>query len=117
MMNYVIVALGSNHLPAAHIRWASTRLATLLVGVRFSRTLWTPDIHGTGSYYMNRLATGFTELPIETLQLTLKAIEAETCRTKGSVTIDLDLMQYDGQRYHESDWPRPYIQQLITDIL
>jgi 7,8-dihydro-6-hydroxymethylpterin-pyrophosphokinase len=47
----------------------------------------------------------------------LKAIESETHRDKQHVTIDLDLMLYNSQRFHEQDWPQPYIQQIINDIL
>ena len=65
---------------------------------------------------MNQLITGKTELSIEELSLQLKEIEAEVHRTKELVTIDLDIMQYDNMRYHLSDWPRPYIQQLLDDI-
>ena len=48
--------------------------------------------------------------------MTLKAIEKEGHRSRGHVTIDLDLMLYNDARYHEKDWPRPYIQLLINDI-
>ena len=41
----------------------------------------------------------------------------ETQRSREHVTIDLDLMQYDSQRYHLKDWSRPYIQLLLPDIL
>jgi len=117
-MARVIIALGSNTLPAAHMQWAAQRLSSLLAGdVCFSRTLWTQDIHHTGIYYMNRLAAGSTSLPVDRLEQMLKDIEAETERTREAVTLDLDLMLYDGQRYHEKDWPRPYIQQLINEIL
>ena len=67
--------------------------------------------------YMNRLVRGTTSLHYDELQQLLKSIEASTGRSPHSVTIDLDLMQYDQQRYHEKDWPRPYIQQLLPDIL
>ena len=53
--------------------------------------------------------------PLTPTQLTalLKLTEQETRRTKQHVTIDLDLMQYDGERYHLADWERPYIQRLL----
>ena len=132
----VIIALGSNHLQAAHIEWASQRLAAVVQSLRFSRRLWTEDIHGRGIFYMNRLAFGTTTLSATDLQRALKAIEAESGRVlspkAGSlsqgmlpavlpqtphVTIDLDLMLYGDDRFHLSDWPRPYIQQLINDVL
>lgn len=112
MKHQVIIALGSNYLPSVHIQWASERLATLLDDCRLSRTLWTADIKGSGKMYQNRLVYGTTTLSAEALQKTLKQIEASTGRTKERVTIDLDLMQYDTQRYHEKDWQRPYFQAL-----
>jgi 2-amino-4-hydroxy-6-hydroxymethyldihydropteridine diphosphokinase len=66
---------------------------------------------------MNRLVCGTTDLSEEALQQLLKEIECATGRTKERVTIDLDLMQYDSQRHHEKDWQRPYIQNIIHDIL
>lgn len=116
-MHRVIIALGSNRLPAAHIQWASERMGSLLEDVRFSRRLWTEDIHGTGIYYMNRLAVANTTLSMDDLQHELKAIEAATGRSRQHVTIDLDLMLYDEQRFHERDWSRPYIQQLLPGFL
>ena len=117
MSHRIIIALGSNHHQAAHILWASERMRTLLNDCRLSRTLWTSDIKGTGKWYMNRLVCGTTDLSEEALQQLLKEIECATGRTKERVNIDLDLMQYDSQRHHEKDWQRPYIQNIIHDIL
>lgn len=112
-MASVLIALGSNHHQGAHIQWASQRLATLLTNVTLSRILWTPDIHGRGQWYMNRLLRAQTSLSPTQLTTLLKQIEQETQRTRQHVTIDLDLMQYDQQRYHLDDWQRHYIQQLL----
>ena len=112
-MASVLIALGSNYHQSAHIQWASQRLSALLSDVTLSRVLWTPDIHGRGQWYMNRLLRAKTSLSPTQLTSLLKQIEQETQRTKVHVTIDLDLMQYDQQRYHLDDWQRPYIQQLL----
>lgn len=112
-MASVLIALGSNYHQSAHIQWASQRLSALLSDVTLSRVLWTPDIHGRGQWYMNRLLRAKTSLSPTQLTSLLKQIEQETQRTKQHVTIDLDLMQYDQQRYHLDDWQRPYIQQLL----
>mgnify|MGYP002622603276 CR=1 FL=1 len=117
MKHHVIIALGSNHQQAVYIQWASERVMQLLDDCRLSRCLWTADIKGTGKWYMNRLAIGMTDLSADDLQVMLKETEALTGRTKDMVTIDLDLMQYDDCRYHEKDWQRPYIQNIIQDIL
>ena len=115
MNHTVIIALGSCHQQAVNIRWASERLSCLLGDCHLSRLLWTPDIKGSGRWYMNRLVCGTTPLSVDSLQQLLKQIEAEAGRTPDKVTIDLDLLQYDRQRYHERDWQRPYVTRLIND--
>ena len=117
MKHAVIIALGSNCRQSAHIRWASERLSFVLDDCRLSRVLWTADIKGSGKWYMNRLVTGYTALAVDDLQQLLKKTEAETGRIKEIVTIDLDLLQYDGQRYHEKDWERNYVSAIINDII
>ena len=117
MKHKVIIALGSNYLQAVHIRWASERLAQLLDDCHYSRMLWTADVKGSGKWYMNRLVAGSTTLSAEQLQQLLKETEAETGRSHERVTIDLDLMQYDNLRYHEKDWQRKYVTDIINDIL
>jgi len=116
-MSTVIIAIGSNTLPDHHLALARRRLASVLSGVRFSRELRSQDYHGRDVWYLNQLARGECALSADELETRLKAIEAESGRTADRVTLDLDLMQYDGRRYHERDWPRPYIQQLLPDIL
>ena len=114
-MHQVLIAIGSCYHQNVHIQWASERLSCWLRDIQLSRKLWTQDIHGTGLWYMNRLVAGYTDLSVNEINRKLKAIEAETCRTKGCITLDLDLMLYDTERYHLRDWPRPYIQLLLPD--
>ena len=101
---HILISLGSNHLPNAHIRWASGCLATLFEDVRFSDIIWTQDVKGSGHWYMNRLAACTTQLTVEEIEQKLKAIEQKAHRTKEHVTIDLDLMQYGTGRFHDRDW-------------
>ena len=115
-MANVLIALGSNYHQSAHILWASQRLAALLADVTLSPILWTPDIHGRGLWYMNRLLRARTMLSPTQLTALLKQIEQETQRTQQHVTIDLDLMQYDDVRYHLRDWERRYIKDLINEL-
>ena len=116
MSHQVLIALGSNSRPTVFMAWAAGRLTALLSDVRFSRIIWTKDVKGGGRLYMNRLAYGTTDLTALELQQALKAMEAETGRSRELVTLDLDLMQYDQERHHLNDWPRPYIQQLLPDL-
>ncbi len=116
-MTTVIISISSNHIQAAHLQWAAQWLSTLLSDAKYSHTLWTADVKGSGLMYMNRLVTGTTDLSPDALLSLLKAAEQRCHRSAGRVTLDLDLMQYGQQRMHLHDWPRPYIQQLINDIL
>ena len=112
----VLIALGSNHRQPVFTQWASQRLGVLLDNPRFSDTMWTKDIKGSGLMYMNRLVAGTTLLSVSKMEQLLKQIEAEAHRTSEQVTIDLDLMQYDSERYHLRDWPRPYIADLLEKL-
>jgi len=115
-MHAVLIAIGSNHQQAAHIQWACQRLSRLLTELQLSPRLWTADIHGSGSYYMNQLAYGHTTMTADRLTAVMKDIEAATGRSRQHVTLDLDLMLYDTQHYHLNDWDRPYIQQLLPFV-
>ena len=112
-MSSILIALGSNYHQSAHIQWASQRLASLFTDVTVSPVLWTSDIHGRGQWYLNRLLRAQTTLSLEQLTELLKQTEQESRRTKEHVTIDLDIMLYDAQRYHLADWDRPYIRNLL----
>ena len=112
-MHEILISIGSNSVQSAHVQWASERLSVLLHDIRFSRCLWTPDIKGSGHWYMNRLASGYTALTAEEINEKMKQAEAETGRSKERVTIDLDLLQYDDKRYHLKDWSRPYVTELM----
>ncbi len=115
-MHRVLIALGSNHCQPVHIQWATEKLLTLLKDCHASRRLWTRDIKGREIWYMNRLVAGYTSLSADEMVQMLKSIEVTVQRTKERVTLDLDLMQYDDERYHLADWPRPYIQLLLGDV-
>ena len=111
-----LIALGSNHRQPVFIQWASQRIGVLLDNPQYSDTMWTKDIKGSGRMYMNRLVAGTTLLSVREIEQKLKEIETEAHRTTDQVTIDLDLMQYDSERYHLRDWPRPYISNLLGKL-
>ena len=115
-MHKVLIAIGSNERQSVHVQWASERLSQLLDNIRLSSRLWTTDVKGSGRWYMNRLAAGNTLLTVPELEQQLKQFERATGRDQERVTLDLDLMQYDNDRYHLNDWPRPYIQRLLPDM-
>ena len=81
--------------------------------------MWTEPIGAQRSdAYLNQLVTAHTRLELSQLNSELKRIEQEMGRTdsdrkEGIVRIDLDLMEYDGERHHIKDWERSYIKMLL----
>ena len=114
-MHHVIISIGSCFHAAAHVTWASQLLSGMLSAPCFSSTLWTRDHHGRPIYYMNRLVSGDTILSEEQLTMILKQAEGKTGRKAHHVTLDLDLLAYDNNLLHPSDWERDYVRRLLKD--
>lgn len=69
--------------------------------------------------YLNQLCKGTTALGMNLLNEVLKEIEKRLGRTHnedGIVTVDLDLLEYDGERFHHRDWERNYVKDLINEL-
>ena len=76
-------------------------------------------VNGQCSMYLNQLCSGTTALGPELLSEVLKETEKRQGRTHnedGIVTLDLDLLEYDNERYHLRDWQRPYVKDLINEL-
>ena len=76
-------------------------------------------VNGQSKKYLNQLCQGTTALGEGLLCEVLKETEKRLGRTHnedGIVTIDLDLLQYDGQRYHLRDWERNYVKDLLREL-
>jgi len=115
----VIISLASNREAKKNLFEARRHLEQILHDVRFSASIRTRGI-GTKRqcYYQNQLLFASTTLDVADLESTLKTIEHEmgrnaADRSQGVVRIDLDLLLYDGCRYHLRDWERPYVQRLL----
>ena len=71
------------------------------------------------SMYLNQLCQGTTAFGPNLLSEVLKETEKRQGRTHnedGIVTLDLDLLQYDDQRFHLRDWERSYVKDLINEL-
>ena len=116
----IIISLASNHNAEANLEAARTQLAQLLTELHFTRAIWTEPI-GTlcSEPYLNQLCSGTTAFGMNLLNEVLKEIEKRLGRTHnedGIVTLDLDLLEYDGERHHLRDWERPYVKNLINEL-
>ena len=120
-MYSVLISLASNAEQEEHLAEARKALAAALHEERYTAEIWTePEgkAKGTSAPYLNQLVSASTSLGADELNDFLKTIERQLGRTPemrrvGTVPIDLDLLQWDGQRFHQRDWERNYMRQLL----
>lgn len=121
-MPIVILSLGTNTGDPTIIHGAQSELENILSDVRHSTILSTLPIGMSGGNFLNSLTMGKTTLSTDELTKFLKALEKrfgnkKSLRRKGIVILDIDLLEYDGQHHHESDWQRDYVKYLMTELL
>ena len=118
--HHIIISLASNINHEANLEAARTQLTQLLTEAHFSRAIYTKPIHSLRQEpYLNQLCEGTTAYGFNLLNEVLKETEKRLGRTHnedGIVTIDLDLLEYDGERYHLRDWDRNYVKDLINEL-
>ena len=119
--HHIIISLASNINHEANLEAARTQLTQLLSEVHFTSAIYTEPV-GTvlqKEPYLNQLCKGTTALGMNLLNEVLKEIEKRLGRTHnedGIVTVDLDLLEYDGERFHHRDWERNYVKDLINEL-
>ena len=118
--HHIIISLASNINHEANLEAARTQLTQLLSEVHFTSAIYTEPV-GTlrQEPYLNQLCKGTTALGMNLLNEVLKEIEKRLGRTHnedGIVTVDLDLLEYDGERFHHRDWERNYVKDLISEL-
>ena len=121
-MHSILISLASNHEHEKNLSEARKALAQVLISPDYTPAIWTePFGKKEGTPYLNQLVCAQTDLDIDELNCRLKEIEKaqgrdDEARRLGLVPIDLDLLLYDQQRFHQRDWQRPYIQQLLPEL-
>lgn len=115
----VLISIAANCEQKKNLSEARRRLEQVLSASYYTSEMWTEPIGAQRSdAYLNQLVTAHTRLELSQLNSELKRIEQEMGRTdsdrkEGIVRIDLDLMEYDGERHHIKDWERSYIKMLL----
>ena len=116
----VTISLGSNENQEENLTKAREQLTQLMTEVHFTSAIWTEPINSSRKEpYLNQLCKGTTAFSEGLLCEVLKETEKRIGRIKnedGIVVIDLDLLEYDGQRHHLRDWSRDYVKRLIGEI-
>ncbi len=119
--HHILLALGSNSQPLAKMAEAKSLLGRIFQDISFSREIWTKPIGVGGDDFRNSIAYASTNLSLSQVLSKLKEVETLCGRTpeesmRNIIKMDVDLLKYDYQCYHEDDWKRPYIRQLIEEM-
>lgn len=123
-MNTFQILLASNSNAAEHIAEAYERLKKIFpLKIRFSENQESfavnkKNIMDEKCTYLNAICQAYTELPLDSVQLILKVMEAEMGRkrglkAKGLVVIDLDLVEWNGKILRPRDVAQSYYQDCL----
>lgn len=115
----LIIALGTNVHKCDNMIWAKAHLFGLFGDdIIFTLLMDTEPIGMESEMFTNCLATAYTTLELEEIEQNLKYIE-QKChdtiekRAKNIVEMDIDILEYDGRKFHAKDWERPYVKELM----
>jgi 2-amino-4-hydroxy-6-hydroxymethyldihydropteridine diphosphokinase len=121
MAHQIILSLASNRFQKANLSKARCCLEEILSDMQYTKEIWTQPVGNAKrrDAYLNQLVRGTTELDEEALNDWLKQTELSFGRTQakrllGIVPIDLDLLEFDGEKRHPDDWERTYVKELMT---
>ena len=119
-MHKIILSVGTNFNYEQNAKLVKEKLTEEINEIQFSEDMLTEPIGDITSKenFLNFLVYGSTEKGVEQLVSILKLIETQCGNTKflrdeGKIAMDIDLLEYDNQRFHESDWTRDYIVKLM----
>ena len=116
----MIISLASNENQEANLAKAREQLTQLMTEVHFTSAIWTEPVNSIRKEpYLNQLCKGTTAFSDGLLGEVLKEMEKRIGRIHnedGIVAIDLDLLQFDGQKHHLRDWNRDYVKNLLNEL-
>ncbi|MBR5918994.1 MAG: 2-amino-4-hydroxy-6-hydroxymethyldihydropteridine diphosphokinase [Prevotella sp.] len=118
----LIISIGTNVEQSINMFMGKRRLEELLHSVQYSTEVWSDAIDLPESdRFLNCLARVRTVHGLKQVQQALKQIErrcgvSQAMKHTGIVKLDLDILLYGNERFHEEDWERPYIQQLMREL-
>lgn len=121
-MNEIILSIGSNAEGRRKVAEAISRLSSFVYGAHATPVIDTDPIAVSSAQpFANAMMRGYTSLPFHALRSVLKNIERMSGRNAadtsvGVIHLDIDIMQYGGQRLKLSDWQRPYIISLLKTL-
>lgn len=120
--NYIIISIGSNYNQKENISFAKKKLAGMLgEQTSFTRDMWTEPVGIQSEKFINCICISSTKHTLLQLTKAFKQLERKCERSKkndliNKIPLDIDILLYGDQRYHEKDWERQYIQELLNDF-
>ena len=120
--NYIIISIGSNYNQKENISFAKKKLAGILgEQTSFTRDMWTEPVGIQSEKFINCICISTTKHTLPQLTKAFKQLEKKCERSKkndliSKIPLDIDILLYGNQRYHEKDWERQYIQELLNDF-
>lgn len=120
--NYIIISIGSNYNQKENISFAKKKLAGMLgEQTSFTRDMWTEPVGIQSEKFINCICISTTRHTLLQLTKAFKQLERKCERSKkndliSKIPLDIDILLYGNQRYHEKDWERQYIQELLNDF-
>ena len=122
MSHSIIVALGTN-VDTGVLYRARGVLSEMFADVQFTGIIPTDPIgeRFAGRPFYNFVAKASCPDTADSIQDRLKELEracgdSREQRCQGRVVLDADLLAFDGTKYHEADWERPYIKTLLEAL-
>lgn len=117
----ILLALGSNYNAEKNMERAKGLLQHLFSGVVYSSSIWTDPININSDKFLNCLAYAESTHTVSQLLIALKQIErrcgdSKSLRRMSTVRMDIDILKYKDVVYHEKDWSRPYIRELLDEL-
>lgn len=120
--NYIIISIGSNYNQKENISFAKKKLAGMLgEQTSFTRDMWTEPVGIQSEKFINCICISTTRHTLLQLTKAFKQLEKKCERSKkndliNKIPLDIDILLYGDQRYHDKDWERQYIQELLNDF-
>lgn len=117
----LLIALGTNVNQKQNIQKAMDLLRKTWHDILFTNLKWTKPIGMDTDLFYNCLAYTKVDEDLSQVQQILKNIEkacgnTEIDRAHQKIQMDIDILMFGTHKFHEQDWQRSYIQELIQEI-
>lgn len=118
----IIISIGSNFNQKVNIDFAKRQLATVLENdIVFSKEIWTMPVGIESDKFINCICVSSTNHTFTQMKNAFKHIEKQCGRSKKNnreniIPLDIDILMYGDEKFHNDDWSREYIKKLIGDF-